>query len=133
MYCTGGIRCEKAASYLNSKGYNNVYQLEGGILNYLKYKKKYKRNNLWKGECFVLDDRVTVKKNLKQGNYFQCHGCRRPLKAKDKKSIKYIPGASCSYCYYERTKVQKERSFMRLSQIKKYEEKGLPSVFRKIR
>ena len=82
MYCTGGIRCEKASAYLKLKGYKNVYQLEGGILNYLEYKQK-KKGSLWKGECFVFDKRVTINKHLARGKYKQCYGCRSTITKKD--------------------------------------------------
>ena len=84
MYCTGGIRCEKASAYLKQKGYKNVYQLEGGIIKYLEYKKN--KNSLWKGECFVFDDRVTINKRLLKGKYFQCYGCRHPITIKEMQS-----------------------------------------------
>ena len=97
MFCTGGIRCEKASVYLNQKGFQNVFQLKGGILNYLKKIKK--RESMWKGECFVFDNRVSVKHNLAVGSYFICSGRRNPISPKDKKSKKYEEGVSCSRCY----------------------------------
>jgi UPF0176 protein len=117
MYCTGGIRCEKASAHLKLKGYTNILQLEGGILNYLEYYKKNKNKNKWKGECFVFDNRVTVKKNLKKGNFDQCYGCRNPINKYDKKSKFYIKGVSCPHCYHSRSESQKKRSHMRQSQI----------------
>ena len=80
MYCTGGIRCEKASAYLKKKGMKNIFQHEGGNLNYLETTKTKNIKNFWKGECFVFDKRVTVDKNLNQGNYLQCYGCRRAIK-----------------------------------------------------
>ncbi len=118
MYCTGGIRCEKASSYLNSIGYKNVYQLEGGILNYLSNVAKSKPS-FWRGECFVFDQRVTVSKKLTQGRYLQCYGCRRPITKKDTNSKKYQKGVSCAYCHDERTIKQKKNSMMRQAQIEK--------------
>ena len=117
MYCTGGIRCEKASAHLKLKGYTNILQLEGGILNYLEYYKKKKNKNKWKGECFIFDNRVTVKKNLKKGNFDQCYGCRNPINKYDKKSKFYIKGVSCPHCYHSRSESQKKRSHMRQSQI----------------
>ena len=77
MFCTGGIRCEKSTAYLKSKGFKYVYHLKGGILNYLE--KIDKKDSLWKGDCFVFDNRVSVDHNLKKGNYDQCHACRIPI------------------------------------------------------
>ena len=87
MFCTGGIRCEKAGVYLNQKGFKNVFQLKGGILNYLKKIKKNK--SMWKGECFVFDNRVSVKHDLSAGRYSVCSGCRKPISPISKKSKRY--------------------------------------------
>ena len=92
MFCTGGIRCEKASAYLNQKGFKNVFQLKGGILNYLKKIKRKK--SMWKGECFVFDNRVSVKHDLAVGTYFICGGCRNPVSPKEKKTKKYEEGVS---------------------------------------
>ncbi len=118
MYCTGGIRCEKASAFLGSKGYKNVYQLKGGILNYLNYSKETELNSMWSGECFVFDDRVAINKKLKKGNFIQCYGCRRPIKLSDTKSKNYIKGVCCKYCYSERSDAQKRRSESRQLNIK---------------
>jgi len=83
MFCTGGIRCEKASAYLNQKGFKNVFQLKGGILNYLKKIKRKK--SMWIGECFVFDNRVSVKHDLAVGRYFICGGCRNPSFSERKK------------------------------------------------
>ena len=115
MFCTGGIRCEKASVYLEKKGFKNVYQLKGGILNYLKKIKK--KDSLWKGECFVFDNRVSLKHELKQGTYSVCGGCRQPVSIKDKKSKRYEEGVSCPNCFNKLTKNQKSRFRMRQSQI----------------
>ena len=117
IYCTGGIRCEKASSYLYSQGFNNVFQLEGGILNYLNYKKNNRNNSTWSGECFVFDKRVSVKRDLKIGTYFQCYGCRRAITSSDMKSKYYKKGVCCPKCINERTEQQKKNSEMRQSQI----------------
>ena len=117
MYCTGGIRCEKASSYLKMEGYKNVVQLSGGILNYLEYTKNKKSNSLWNGECFVFDNRVAVNKYLKKGKYIQCYGCRRPITKQETKSELYAKGVSCPYCFYERSNSQKKNSLMRQKQI----------------
>ena len=115
MYCTGGIRCEKASAYLKQKGYKNVYQLEGGIIKYLEYKKN--KNSLWKGECFVFDDRVTINKRLLKGKYFQCYGCRHPITIKEMQSKHYKKGVFCPHCFKTRTKKQILRSESRQKQI----------------
>ena len=114
MFCTGGIRCEKAASYLFKRGFKNVYQLKGGILNYLN--KVPEKNSLWKGECFVFDERITVLHNSKKGNYLVCSGCRIPIKKKDIHSPKYEKGVSCPNCFDKLTDEQKNRFRMRASQ-----------------
>ena len=133
IYCTGGIRCEKAAQYLSSSGFNNIYQLKGGILNYLEYtKKNYKKKSKWTGECFVFDDRVTVDINLKKGKYIQCYGCRRPILHSETKSENYEKGVSCSFCFKERSEKQKKSSFTRQSQIEKAEKNEERHPFRKI-
>jgi len=97
MFCTGGIRCEKASSFMMSDGFNEVYHLEGGILRYLEEVKP--EESLWQGECFVFDQRVAVNHELEVGSYNQCYACRYPLSTEDIKSEKYIAGISCSYCY----------------------------------
>ena len=115
MFCTGGIRCEKASIFLNRKGFKNVFQLKGGILNYLK--KTNKKNNLWKGECFVFDNRVSVKHNLNIGTYSICGGCRKPISISDKKSKKFERGVSCSKCRDSLSRSQIKRFRMRQKQI----------------
>ena len=96
MFCTGGIRCEKASSHLIKKGFKEVYHLKGGILNYLE--KIEPENSLWDGECFVFDHRVSVVHGLKDGNAKICFGCRWPLREKDLESEKYEPGICCPHC-----------------------------------
>ena len=133
MFCTGGIRCEKASSYLKKIGYKNVYQLDGGILNYLDYKKKFKiKKTEWRGDCFVFDNRVTVNKSLKKGKYIQCYGCRHPITESDKKLKSYVKGVSCKYCYKKRTKLQLERSVSRQKQIIISEKLGNDHPFARI-
>ena len=132
MYCTGGIRCEKAAGYLNKKGYKNVYQLKGGILNYLSKSNTTNLNSFWSGECFVFDNRVTVNKRLKQGKYLQCHGCRSPITNAEIKSGKYIKGVTCPYCFNVRTEEQKKNSLTRQQQIDNAELKNKKHPFKKI-
>ena len=115
MFCTGGIRCEKASNFLRQRGFKNVFQLKGGIFNYL-HKINIKKS-LWKGECFVFDNRVSVKHKLSVGSYSMCRGCRMPISAQEKKSTKYKEGISCPHCYNKLTKSQKDRFSMRQKQI----------------
>ena len=120
MFCTGGIRCEKASSFLLNLGKKNIYHLHGGILKYLEHNKESKS---WKGECFVFDNRVSLNKNLKTGSYFLCHACRMPLCAKDKNKKEYIEGEACHLCYNLKTKEQKKKYRMRNNQIKLQKER----------
>ena len=129
MFCTGGIRCEKASVYLGLKGFKNVFQLKGGILNYLKNTNK--KNSLWKGECFVFDNRVSVKHNLAVGSYTICSGCRIPISSKDKKSKKFEAGVSCPRCYDTLTSAQKSRFRMRQKQIILAKKAGKKHIFQK--
>ena len=129
MFCTGGIRCEKASVYLKNKGFKNVFQLKGGILNYLD--RVEKKNSLWNGECFVFDNRVSVKHGLKQGSFSICSGCRTPISSADKKSKEYEKGVSCPNCYKNLTQSQKSRFRMRQKQINLAKSKGTKHMFQK--
>ena len=129
MFCTGGIRCEKASIFLKRKGFKNVFQLKGGILNYLN--KIEKKDSLWKGECFVFDNRVSLKHKLKQGTYSVCSGCRKPFSPKDKKSNKYEEGVSCPRCYDTLSNSQKTRFRMRQNQINLAKKAGRKHKFQK--
>ena len=129
MFCTGGIRCEKAGIYLNKKGFKNVYQLKGGIINYLKKIKKNK--SLWKGECYVFDNRVSIKHALIPGTFSMCSGCRKPISKKDKQSQKYEEGVSCPNCHDSLTNSQKERFRMRQKQINLAKSQGKSHIFQK--
>ena len=129
MFCTGGIRCEKASVYLEKKGFKNVYQLKGGILNYLQTVNRKK--SLWKGECFVFDNRVSLKHGLVQGTYSICSGCREAISIKDKRSEMYEEGVSCPSCYDKLSKDQKSRFRMRQSQIYKAKLSGKKYIFQK--
>lgn len=97
MFCTGGIRCEKASSYMMDQGFEEVYHLQGGILKYLETVPE--EQSLWQGECFVFDQRVAVKHNLEVGEFDQCYACRHPLSPAEMQSEQYTPGISCPYCY----------------------------------
>ncbi len=110
MYCTGGIRCEKASAYLKLKGFKNIFQLDGGILNYFAHIEQKKEESYWQGECFVFDNRVTVDQSLKRGKYEQCFGCRHPITKKDIKSNEYKKGVYCPFCFNKRTEKQKKSS-----------------------
>jgi len=129
MFCTGGIRCEKACTYLEKKGFKNVYQLKGGIINYLKKVKK--ANSLWKGECYVFDNRVSIKHGLIPGTFSMCSGCRKPISMKDKKSKKYEEGVSCPNCHDNLTNSQKDRFRMRQKQILLAKRTGKKHIFQK--
>ena len=129
MFCTGGIRCEKTSVYLKKKGFKNIYQLNGGILNYLK--KINKKDSLWKGECFVFDNRISLKHGLVLGSYSMCSGCRMPISSKDKRSKKFEEGVSCPNCYKNLTESQKSRFRMRQSQIYKAKQSGKKYIFQK--
>lgn len=96
MFCTGGIRCEKASSYLLECGFNEVYQLDGGVLKYLEMVSE--GDNRWQGECFVFDQRVSVDDGLKEGSFVQCFACRRALGRADLESPDYVEGVSCPHC-----------------------------------
>ena len=97
MYCTGGIRCEKASSYLKSKGLEEIYQLQGGILKYLE--EIPEEESLWEGECFVFDQRVSVKHELIEGNYTLCYSCQFPVSDDELESSFYEEGVTCNNCY----------------------------------
>ena len=129
MFCTGGIRCEKASIFLKRKGFKNVFQLKGGILNYLN--KIEKKDSLWRGECFVFDNRVSLKHKLKQGTYSICSGCRMTFSTKDKKSYKYEEGVSCPRCYDTLSNSQKIRFRMRQNQINLAKKAGRKHKFQK--
>ena len=115
MFCTGGIRCEKASNYLYKQGFKNVYMLKGGIINY--FNKIKPKNSKWKGECFVFDNRVTIKKDTKPGTYGICNACRMPISRKEMKSTKYKIGLSCPKCYDNLSAEQIKRFTIRHNQI----------------
>ncbi|MEZ5742487.1 MAG: rhodanese-related sulfurtransferase [Sphingomonadaceae bacterium] len=105
MFCTGGIRCEKSTSFLKQEGIDEVYHLKGGILKYLETVPE--EQSLWRGECFVFDQRVTIGHGLVEGSHVLCHACRRPVSVEDCSSALYEPGASCPACHAERTEEQR--------------------------
>ena len=131
MFCTGGIRCEKASSYLLNNGYKNIFQLKGGILHYLEVIKN-KKKNLWNGECFIFDNRVALDKNLEKGSYDQCYGCRHPITESDKQLNSYQKGISCKYCIINKSEKKIKSSKTRQDQIDLAEKKNERHSFKKI-
>ena len=129
MFCTGGIRCEKASVYLRNIGFKNVYQLKGGIINYLS--RINKKHSLWKGDCFVFDNRVSLKHGLKTGTFKICPACREPIKSSESKSNLYEEGVSCSSCFYKLTSIQKERFRMRQKQVEAAKKNGEKYFFQR--
>lgn len=115
MFCTGGIRCEKSTSLLVSMGFEDVWHLQGGILNYLE--KTPVEQTRWDGECFVFDSRVSVDHDLEKGSYDQCYACRFPIDDAQKASDLYVPGVSCPRCHDAHSDQQKERFNERQKQI----------------
>jgi UPF0176 protein len=97
MFCTGGIRCEKASAFMLKEGFETVYHLEGGILKYLE--EVPAEESLWQGECFVFDQRVSVQHGLAEGVHDMCYGCRQPITEEDKLSEHHQEGICCRYCY----------------------------------
>jgi len=124
MFCTGGIRCEKSTAFLKEQGFEEVYHLKGGILNYLE--KVPEQKTLWQGECFVFDERVTVNHRLQKGRYDLCNGCRMPITEADKAHEKYRQGVSCPHCYDRTSEEQKRRFLEREKQTRLARERGEP-------
>lgn len=122
MFCTGGIRCEKATSYLRARGYENVFHLEGGILKYLETMPA--EDSAWRGECFVFDQRVSVKHGLAPGAYDQCHACRTPLTKEDKQRASFEHGVSCLHCIDAHDDSDRARFRERQKQIRLSKERG---------
>ena len=114
IFCTGGIRCEKASMLFEKNGLKDVHQLNGGILNFFE---KVADKDQWGGECFVFDDRVTVKTNLQPGDYLQCYACRRPLSKKDLLKKEYLKGVSCHKCFNEKSDEDRKRYAERQKQL----------------
>ncbi|NEQ52154.1 MAG: rhodanese-related sulfurtransferase [Leptolyngbya sp. SIO3F4] len=114
MFCTGGIRCEKASSYLLEQGFEQVYHLKGGILKYLE--EVPAEESLWEGECFVFDQRVTLQHGLEPGNYTMCRCCGQPVSEEDSQSPHYKPGIACPHCYDKLSEKQRLRFAERAKQ-----------------
>lgn len=107
MFCTGGIRCEKSTAYMRQQGFEEVYHLEGGILKYLE--EVPAEESMWKGDCFVFDNRVAVNHKLEKSDYDQCYACRMPITKADQESPAYVKGESCPHCIDKATEEQKAR------------------------
>ncbi|MEC9342384.1 MAG: rhodanese-like domain-containing protein, partial [Pseudomonadota bacterium] len=115
MFCTGGIRCEKATALVKAEGFDDVFHLKGGILKYLE--EVPEEESLWEGECFVFDNRVSVGHGLKPGPYDLCHACRHPISDEDKASPFYEPGITCPHCHDTMNAEQKARFAERQKQM----------------
>ncbi|MBN8432406.1 rhodanese-related sulfurtransferase [Microbulbifer salipaludis] len=122
MFCTGGIRCEKSTAYLKEQGFDEVYHLQGGILKYLEDVPK--EDTLWKGECFVFDDRVTVNHDLERGSYQQCNACRMPVTDEEMQSAQFEQGVSCPHCFDSVSEADKARFREREKQIQLAKARG---------
>lgn len=115
MYCTGGIRCEKSTAYLLELGFNNVYHLNGGILNYLAQIPA--KDSLWQGECFLFDNRISVDSNIEKGQHSMCPGCRYPVSMEDKQTSSYKHGVYCPNCINSISEKTIQRAEARHKQI----------------
>ena len=122
MFCTGGIRCEKATTLLKKKGYKNIFHLKGGILKYLEDISK--EENLFEGECYVFDKRVAIDNELKKGSYSICHACGMPISIEDQKEEEYIEGIQCHFCINQFTDDDRKRFEERQKQIIKLKDKN---------
>ena len=126
MFCTGGIRCEKSTAFLRSLGYEEVYHLEGGILKYLETVPE--EQSLWEGECFVFDERVSIRHGLQQGDYELCRACRQPVSEEDKASPLYALGVSCPHCHGTKTEEQLKSASERQRQIELAKKRGTKHI-----
>ncbi|MCC0044873.1 MAG: rhodanese-related sulfurtransferase [Brucellaceae bacterium] len=115
MFCTGGIRCEKASAYLKRIGVEEVFHLKGGILKYLE--EVPAQESLWQGECFVFDERVGIRHGLEPGETTLCRACRYPLTAEDRASRLFQEGVSCPHCHESRSDHDRSRYAERQKQV----------------
>ena len=122
MYCTGGIRCEKATAFMKEQGFDEVYHLKGGILKYLE--EVPEEESLWEGACFVFDERVSVVHGLAEGNHQLCHACRNPITPEVRLSPKFEEGVSCPSCFDDRTEEDRQRFRDRQQQIELAKKRG---------
>jgi len=130
MFCTGGIRCEKASSFMKQNGFEDVYHLKGGILKYLETQPE--KESLWEGDCFVFDQRVAVKHGLEESDYDQCYACRYPITDKEKASPLYVKGVSCPRCHNKMSEDQRARFAERQKQIVLAKARGEDHIGRKV-
>ena len=119
MFCTGGIRCEKASAFLLQEGFAEVYHLKGGILKYLE--EVPEAESRWQGECYVFDQRMAVGPGLSSGRYTMCFSCGEALSAADRDHAQFEDGVSCAFCYKETSDADKARFRMRHAQMSKLE------------
>jgi UPF0176 protein len=131
MFCTGGIRCEKASSYMLEQGFDEVYHLQGGILKYLESVPE--EQSMWQGECFVFDQRVAVKHGLEVGEYDQCYACRMPLSPEEMQSPHYTAGISCPHCYSVLTEEKKKSLTERQKQVILAKKRGQAHIGEKLK
>jgi len=129
MFCTGGIRCEKASAYMLQQGFPEVYHLQGGILKYLENVPA--EQSLWQGECFVFDQRVAVGQGLAPGHYELCYGCSRPITAEEKASPKYQAGVSCPQCFDALTPEKRAAALERQKQVVLAKQRGEKHIGRR--
>ena len=130
MFCTGGIRCEKASAFMKKNGFDDVYHLKGGILKYLETQPE--TTSLWDGDCFVFDQRVAVGHNLSESDYDQCYACRYPITEADKLRPEYIKGVACHRCHADMSDEQRARFTERQKQIELSKARGEAHIGRKI-
>ena len=126
MYCTGGIRCEKATAFLRAEGVQDVFHLEGGILRYLETTPE--ADSLWQGECFVFDERVAVGHGLTPGSHSLCRGCRMPVSPEGRTSPRYVEGVSCDRCADDRTEADRARYLERAKQVEIAARRGVDHI-----
>ena len=126
MYCTGGIRCEKSTAFLKSEGIDDVYHLQGGVLRYLETVPE--PESLWRGECFVFDERVAVGHGLAQGEHSLCRGGRMPVSPEGRRSAHYVAGVCCERCHDSRTEDQRRGAEERDRQVRIAERRGVAHI-----
>jgi UPF0176 protein len=122
MFCTGGIRCEKASAFMLEQGFEQVYQLQGGVLKYLEQVPE--KHSLWQGECFVFDNRVAVGQQLAPGSYEQCYACRYPVSQLDQQSPLYKKGLHCPRCYQQHSPAKQRSLAERQRQVGLAQQRG---------
>ncbi|WP_136661175.1 rhodanese-related sulfurtransferase [Nitratireductor sp. XY-223] len=128
MYCTGGIRCEKATAFMKAEGFEDVFHLKGGILKYLE--EVPEEESLWDGACFVFDERVSVTHGLKEGNHILCRACRHPLTPQEARDPAFEDGVSCPYCIETRSDADRQRYRERQKQVELAQRRGKTHIGR---